>query len=208
MTYEYILRHDIDTPHSSTASIETRLSYIDWIEFASEFAEPGYSANKRGILFANWNECSRRVFVMLETYGYTLEWEDEWTTCEGCGNAFRTSGDSYGWTMYGSIDDDGCYCGDCIKNVPDGYLARLEDDATRAITIAGIDPAEHGYTKHNGTYEAGLYPGQDAQPAKILEALHAAGHTGVVFAIEGVGQFDVDFTVWIREVAAQNDEDE
>jgi hypothetical protein len=29
-----------------------------------------------------------------------------------------------------------------------------------------------------------------------------------VFAIEGVGQFDVDFTVWIREVAAQNDEDE
>lgn len=199
LSYEYILRNDCAEPSCSNDSRESRMCTIDWIDSADEYAEPGYTKDgEASILFGNWNKFSRRACDLLERAGYTLEWLDEWTTCEGCGNAFRTEGDSCHWRMYGMIDSDGCYCGDCIKSDPTAYLEKLEDDATRAITIAGINPADHGYTKHDAEYQNGWYPGQNDSPASILGDLHDAGHTGIVFEVTGVGQFDVHFTAWIR----------
>lgn len=202
MTFEYILLHDCDEPHCSTASAERRAVHIEWIAYASDYAEPGYTAGKAGVLTGNWNEFSQRAYDLLEKAGYSCEWEDEWTTCEECGKLFRTSGDSYGWTMYGSVDDNGCICGDCIKSDPTAYLETLEDNPRRAITIDGVDPTEHGYTKHNGTFETGWYPGQNDDPREILDALKAEGKTGILFAVAGVGQFDLHFTAWYKESEA------
>jgi hypothetical protein len=89
-------------------------SQIDSITICEAYAEPGYSEPQSGIIaFGNWNTVSkwneRRhefdtidkepaiVSEKLDSLGVSLEWSDEWTTCEGCGKAVRTTPESYSW---------------------------------------------------------------------------------------------------------------
>lgn len=81
-------------------------SEIENMGYASAYAESGYDTPKRGILFANWNRFPRGFDSVLERAGYAVEWSDEWTTCEDCGKAYRTSPDSYGWTPAGQYRED------------------------------------------------------------------------------------------------------
>ena len=83
---------------------------INNLGYAPDYAEPGYSGSEphpRGILFANWSVFPRGFDRTLERAGYAVEWSDEWTTCEDCQKAFRTSPDSYVW------EPAGLYCEDC-----------------------------------------------------------------------------------------------
>src|SRR5262245_37954667 len=81
-------------------------SEIDNLGYASGYAEPGYHDPDNGVLFANWNVFPRGFDRVLEQAGYAVEWSDEWSTCEDCGKAVRTSPNSYGWQRsYELIDD-------------------------------------------------------------------------------------------------------
>ncbi len=103
---------------------------MDW---AAEYAEPGYTAGKKGILFANWNNETRkgteeerkageywpvvdsfrsRAGDMFEKAGFECEWSDEWSTCE-CGKAFRYEGDHMGWRPSYIIHESGYTCREC-----------------------------------------------------------------------------------------------
>lgn len=82
---------------------------IDNLGYATEYAERGYVNPKKGILFANWNVFPKDFDRLLERAGYAVEWSDEWTTCEECNSAFRTSANSYDWEPSG----DGETCNDC-----------------------------------------------------------------------------------------------
>ncbi len=189
-------------------------------EYADEYAEPGYTKDSdKPILFANWNprrntriEGNRyvgddmtmpRLERIFAHYGYAIEWSDEWCTCDECGHAFRTTGDSYSWSMYGVIADGmGCVCGDCVKVDPTDYLESLENRPTACGTILGVDPEAHGYRKVNDddeSFENGFYGGQDADPRKIYHALRKAGAERVLFYLDGVGQFDLAFSVYVAE---------
>ncbi len=81
-------------------------SEVDNIGYATDYAEPGYDTPKRGILFANWNRLPKDFDRILERAGYAIEWSDEWTTCEDCNKAYRTSADSYVWESAGSYRED------------------------------------------------------------------------------------------------------
>ena len=96
-----------------------------------EYAEPGYSAPEKPgslILFGNWNHCAHfrtgkhyADLAVLLRRGHAMEWEDEWSTCNDCGKAFRTQSDSYGWkpSYWRWVDKDGDYakeiCAACAK---------------------------------------------------------------------------------------------
>lgn len=179
---------------------------------AAEYAEPGYKTDKPVIVFANWNELgkvegSRETdFTKARKHERALEslvecaWSDEWSTCDDCQRAVRTSGDSYGWTsFYRWQGDCAIVCLDCLaKDVP-AYLETLEDDSnTAAPDDSRFNPADHGYTLHDETYETGFHPGQDANPAKILKALHAMGKEKIIFRIAGKGQFDVTWEAYYK----------
>jgi hypothetical protein len=164
------------------------------VQFAAEYAEPGYTNPESGILFANWNQCSRRVQDLLETAGYSLEWEDEWTTCGECGRALQISPDSYSWLpSYVLVDECSIVCHDCAD--PESYLESIEDNPRKAVT-PDIDPTEYGYVLLDDSFENGFYPGQNDDPAKISKELHAKGYKHLLFKIDGKGQFDISFSVY------------
>jgi hypothetical protein len=162
--------------------------------FAAEYAELGYTNPRKGILFANWNYFSYDAMRLLERYGYECEWEDEWYTCDECGKAFRISPDPYGWQpSYFMPNDCEMFCIDCIDM--EEYLKGLENNPRRALNDH-IDPANYGYCKLEGDFEAGFHLHQDNNPREIFKRLNAAGHTRLLFNVDSVGQFDLTFSVW------------
>ena len=214
MTPEYILRKSLcRTPHCAgpyelrTVALkdwpdEARQAYqrtaesaIECISFAPAYAERGYSDSAKGVLFANWNYFSHKATDLLERAGYSIEWEDEWTTCAGCGKALRTNGDSYGWqpSYFNAVDSCEFYCLECadIESVLESY----EDKPTRAFNDH-IDPSKYGYHKLEGDFESGLHPGQNDNPSEIYSRLRASGHSRLLFSVDSVGQFDIRFSVW------------
>ncbi len=191
--------------------------YIETI--AEDYAEPGYTKDNEDfpILFANWNDPSTynketdkfettdtfmgRFVKLLERAGYTIEWSDEWCNCSDCNKAFRHSGDSYGWTMYGyTFNDCEPVCGDCILEDPSEYFNQLEGDNGKANTLHHLNPADHGYIKLNTEdYQSGMHGGQLDDPKVIGRNLSALGIERYLFDINSVGQFDMRFSVYVHE---------
>ena len=87
--------------------------HSEYVDYAFEYAEPGYSAGEKGILFADWNskgcwDKDKNEYVEVDTFmprlakvaehaGYEIEWSDEWGNCSDCQKAFRVNADSYLW---------------------------------------------------------------------------------------------------------------
>ena len=178
------------------------------------YVEPGYDAEI--VIVGNYNDVRGRYaeghpvldaapgqFARIaeriaDRAGFRLvtEWLDEWTTCDDCGRLVRTSGDCYEWTRsYWCSDDGGIQCCECTADDPSWYLEWLQGDSDRAETF-GTDLAKLGYVKVQDG-ENGLHDGQADSPSAIAEALRAQGTHDFVFKIDGVGQFDCNFSVWI-----------
>lgn len=174
------------------------------IVIANDYAERGYLRDGNGpILFANWNEYADdksppRLCDLFEKIGCSIEWSDEWRICDDCGNAFRISGDSYCWLKYGTWDENGCQCGDCILEYPSDYLEGLEGKAQSCETI-GVDLGSEGYVRLNPeSFESGLFGGQCDDPGTIADSLRELGIDRFLFQLDSVGQFDSRFSVWVH----------
>lgn len=179
----------------------------------SAYAEPGYIDPDSGlIVFGNWNpKCGfsvpkdvqhkdpvSKLSRILEKCGAELEWSDEWSTCGDCGKAIRTSPDCYQWTPYYRIlNDCELVCLDCLDAAD--YLESIEDDSRHCAPPQDkFNPELHGYVKHNGTFENGFHPGQNDNPAKILEAMHANGMHHVIFRQSEQSQFYIKFEAYYK----------
>lgn len=183
---------------------------VDEIQLAEGYSEPGYSGDK--IALANWNNVSvynsetksfevkddtmPRLANILEKMGYTLEWSDEWITCDCCGKIVRCQADSYSWTASYEINDDGVTCHECLE--PEEYLRNLEGDHERANTIERINPEDYGYVLQSRRYESGWYPGQTDDPKAIAKHLRDKGHERFLFQVDSARQFDVHFSLYIH----------
>jgi hypothetical protein len=175
--------------------LRSALSAIDNLQYAQDYAEPGYQTPKKGILFANWNIFPRGLDDVLGRYGYDIQWEDEWSTCGGCGKAVRSQPDSYHWQpSYAILHECELYCVECLQDDPEEHLRGLEDKPDTCNTLASINPEDYGYIKANAhAYETGFHPGQDDKPRKVYDALVSAGHRRILFSIDEQSQF---YTKW------------
>ena len=197
MTPEYILSKSLCRPaHCGDYTPETRLSEIENMQYASEYAEPGYTNPAKGILFANWNLFPRGVDSLLESYGYEIHWSDEWATCDDCGRAVRTSADCYAWSPSYICGDGGITCTDCLVGDAGSYLESLENNPRTALSIQAIDPGEYGYVLISGRYEAGFHAGMTDDPEKVYTELVVGGCRRVLFKIDERSQFYIRFSVW------------
>lgn len=205
----------IECGKASTTN-RTALSYLDSIQLhTSGYAESGYSDPPSGVIATgNWNSVTKwneaehsldtvdetlpRVAKILEQIGVELEWCDEWITCEECYKLVRTNPDSYGWTRSYWQDDYMILCCDCVKADPSAYLESLEGNPRSADTI-GIDLEENGYICLQSDFENGFHAGQDADPKVIAKSLKEIGIKRFIFTIDSVGQFDMEFSVWIAK---------
>jgi hypothetical protein len=188
-----------ERPKTALTGWNGRELAFDDVNWATGYAEPGYTDPKKAVLFANWNHVSQRVLDLLERAGYACEWEDEWSTCSECGKAVRTSPDSHGWQQsFWMPEDSGeLFCVECID--PEEYLESLHNKTRRCATIHDIDPAEHGYVQLKEGFENGFHPGQNDDPKAIYKGLREAGEKrALIFVLDSTGQFDISLSVWAK----------
>ena len=161
--------------------------------------EPGY--DDKPVIMANWNNIPSKIFDILEDNDYACEWSDEWIICDGCNKAFRTSPDSYSWSMYGDMFDGYALCGDCIEY--DEYYENKENNPRIAITnsILRSHPlTDYGYTQIESDYKNGLHQGMNDDPVKILAKLLENNPAGrYIFVIDENSQFYITFSVYIKQ---------
>lgn len=211
MTPQFILRASLCRPPHCASKTDWKRhaeSEIENLGWANAYAEPGYDNPRKAILFANWNYFPRDISDTLERAGYAIEWSDEWTTCGDCGNAVRTSPDSYGYQpSYVILNDCEIVCHTCLldndSTVRD-YLESLENHSKRALNLTSLDPGKYGYREVENGFENGLHPGQNDDPKQITAKLRAQGVTSpLLFKIDGTGQFDIEFSVWTRDLESE-----
>jgi hypothetical protein len=209
---------DIAKAYAEQRGAKVALSRMEDIQWAPEYAEPGYSTDKWCILFGNWNKLDRwnpetkthdlilpdseiwtRTIRLLEKKA-ELEWGDEWSTCSECSRAVRTQADSYCWQPSYWMGDGELLCLECAAKNPEDVLLSFEDAPNKGLSPSlGIDPAAHGYWLAQDEFENGWYGGQDADPKAIAKTLHAKGIDRFLFRIDSVGQFDLRFSLFLHE---------
>ena len=165
------------------------------IETYSGCVEPGY--DDKPVALGNWNNIPEKVSKALEFMGYEIEWEDEWTSCGGCGKLVRTSPNSYGWSQYFAIlNDCELICGDCLKQDPSEYLESIENNPKQCVTIE-FDLEAAGYTKWEDGFENGLHENMNDNPTEILKDLLVRYPKGkFIFNLDEPSQFYIGFSVW------------
>jgi len=169
-----------------------------YLDISHDYAEPGYSKDNEDepIFLANWNEFPDKLSDCLENSG-NIEWSDEWTSCYDCQKIFRISGDSYSWTQYGSCDDDGYTCGDCIKEYPDEYLNDLINNPNKCDLI-GLNLENCGFEEIDKEYESGWYNTCD-NPKEIMDkALQEFPEYEFIFGNISAEQFRTNFNLYRR----------
>lgn len=148
-------------------------------------------------------DTAKRVGDMLERLGFELEWSDMTSTCDDCGKLIRTEPDCYSWTPSYVIGDGCITCDGCLD--PEDHLESLEGNPDRSNTIKSIDPAKYGYFLFQNNLVSGLHQGQDASPQKVGAALEKRGVTRYLFQLDGLGQFDAKWSVWVHESERDDD---
>lgn len=136
-----------------------------------------------------------------------IVYSDEYTTCSDCGKVIRTSPDSYGWQPDFYVGDGFIACGECFRGQSDyqeHYLQERINNPKNAVNglITEENLEEIGFVRLNKeSFENGLHRGQTDNPEAIYDEL-SDKYNEIVFFINGVGQFDVHFDVYVRgEVA-------
>jgi len=190
---------------------ETCRGYRDVGIHTKGYVESGYTDPESGIVATgNWNpgdwnapkeeremQTMPRLAEALGKLGVNLEWEDEWTVCSTCDGLVRIGADSYDWKQNYYNSDDGPKCADCVRKNPTEYLAGLEGNSDNACTF-DLDLAGLGYRQVKEEFCHGLYGGQDSDPKAIGVALRTIGVSRYLFFVNSVGQFDMNFSLWIH----------
>ena len=202
MTPQFIMRASLcREPHCARGDWRREArAIVENLNYAAEYAEPGYEDPRKGILFANWNYFPSELEGILERYGFAIEWDDEWSTCDGCDKAVRTSPDSYGWQPSSLVTEGAILCRDCLFAED---IETLENQPRRALNVYGLNPAAYGYTKLEGDFESGWYPGQNDNPETIFTRLSPT-HPRLLFVIDTTGQFDIGFSIWEKLPEAED----
>lgn len=212
MTPQYILRKSLCRAPSCNGPYELRnVPFAEWpattraaairsaeneienMQSATQWAEgTGNDQPRKAILIANWNHLPRGIDSLLESYGYSIEWNDTVTECDGCYKLLQTTADSCFWQPAYITTGDGCYCIECLTAED---IESLENDPDRAVNIAGIDLTAYGYVEIQCGFESGWHPGQNDDPKAIYEALKGQ-HPRLLFQVSDQSQFYIGFCVW------------
>ena len=212
-TTKECVRDEIRESHLSQVCRIAMEGSLD-IQWAERYGEPGYTDPESGvILFADWNtiRCDpitpenrhreqnvvARIGKLAEKLGAEIEWSDEWYTCE-CGSAIRTEPDSYSWKPSYIMGDGEITCKTCLLDDPADYVdSFLLDNAEKADTF-DVDLSALGF-RHIEKGENGFHPGQNDTPEDMVKAGVPDDHQ-FAFQIDGTGQFDVSFSLWVRRI--------
>jgi hypothetical protein len=176
-------------------------------DFYTGCSEPGY--DDMPMICADWNNVSDKFYNWLGKYFngiYALEWSDEWVPCE-CGKSVRQSPSSHIWqAAYLWVSDCEIACPECYENAQDEIISYYLGNDAHAVNSAFIPCLEksgfHCFEKDDycQRFETGFHPGQNDNPRDVANLIKTEmpDHE-YIFAIRSTGQFDVQWSVFIRK---------
>ncbi len=172
--------------------------------------------NGKPLIIANWNEIDDRHTDKIEEacdkHDVGFGWIDEWTQCDNCEQAIRTSPTSYDWGpnfiqvgYYESGDGLSFICRDCIEDEMDyeqveEFIQEYNGDHEYAFPswMEKFLP-QYGFSSYGKNYETGMHPHQTDSPEKVAEEIRKKyPNADFVFVVTAEGQFDVSWSVYIR----------
>jgi hypothetical protein len=177
---------------------------------------PGSGDSDAIVFSANWNtetqynsETGETILIdnSMARLGELLEklpkvdlpWSDTTSHCDGCMKAISSNPTHWGWTPAYAVLDGSIMCQGCLQEDPVELFEFILRNADTALSPSlNINPSEHGYTQLPINYESGMYPYQNDDPGTVGTNLQQIGIERYFFAIEGTGQFDVDWVVWLE----------
>ena len=169
------------------------------IQQIDRYGERGYSTDKQGILFANWNNIPKHVQRALKS-DYELEWSDEWYLDYESNSCYRTKPDSYHWKPSVIFINGEAVTIDNVKDDPESYLANLTNDPSTCDIFDLLTKdtcSKYGYELKQDDLESGFYPQSTDDPKKILAELLKNDPNGeFVFGIIKNEQFRTNFAVF------------
>jgi hypothetical protein len=142
---------------------------------------------------------SDRLYDIAERKGFLFYHEDEVVSDEE-GNTHVSEPDGWGFIPTFHVIECTVWGKNEVIDDPEPYADEIINNSDFACLWSEVDFSSLGFTKTDEHFENGWHDGQTDEPSKILEALQARGYD-VIFSIDGVGQFDVSFSTWIREEA-------
>ena len=166
------------------------------------------------ILVTDWN---KKKFKSLDNWlsgqyhkgvQVLTGFDDQYTHCSGCNGLICTTPMYYGDTgRYQYIECD-ILCKNCILEDPEEIIENCLNDSNKAIPDYLTD-----YIKDQGfvcfsnddnycpIYETGFHIGQNDNPKDIEKKIKELKHNyDYLFMINSVGQFDVQWSVFIKRV--------
>lgn len=184
--------------------------FANWNSFGWDYRQQAEwrKANPTGMMPDRWP----RIVKALEER-YELEWSDEWLVIDD--KAYRSRHDSYGWQpSFVWWDGDLVSVDELVESGFDDWLDQeIVDQPDRAINVhRDLRPTlrEHGWSQVPDTdtwFENGWHPGQDDNPEALMAEWKAQHpHDRVLFYINGVGQFDLRFTMWSKPEEVNDDD--
>ena len=142
-----------------------------------------------------WN----RLYSIMEKKGMQLRFYDE-TISDDNGKVHEIHPGYHGQVKtFKIMDDSSIWSQDEAQENPESYLeALLQCD--EAVDSWEIDFAPFGFVKFDYQAESGFHHGQTDTPESVKKMVQEKfpDCEEFVFSIEGVGQFDVHFSVWYR----------
>jgi len=173
------------------------------------------------MFLADWNKLmdEKNTIDKLEKacdkYEVRLEFDDEWEECFNCSQAIRTSPTSWDWKpqylkvgYYEPGDFLAKICKDCIQERYELSMQDLEEfvqeysdnpDIALPDWMTGV-VKELGYKCTNEEYETGFHSGQNDSPYEVSKEMRENHpEKNYVFVITAKGQFDINWTVYIKE---------
>ena len=157
------------------------------------------------LITADWNDLEQDKFDqlehILEKFDVRLDWIDEWDSCAECGLGVRISPTSYHWQPEYIKDEYGHrICRECFEKHPETFIEFYKENADAAFYSWAVPTLEKlGYEEQDREYETGFHYGQNDDPNSVRKDLIEAGIYDFVFVVKSTGQFDVNWSVFIRE---------
>lgn len=168
------------------------------------FEHDGYCTDKV-VFVADWNikelEWVESIISSYESfYQVCTAFDDEIIICQNCGKACYAIPGYYGdplsfiWAC-----EDCLLCRDCF--IEEDNLDYFVDNASIALPEwAKPMLTDNNFSLLQCDYESGFHNGQDDDPKEILiKAQNAFPKKEFIFIIDGSGQFDINFSIYMRE---------
>lgn len=194
-------------------------------EYCGSYGEPGYQDDKTiaVVLGDYWirkgsrlhkrmskaglgslgKEAYPHMFDALAEAGVQFEWYDEWLICYDTDKAYRTTGDSWGWSP--STANSEAFDLLTPDDEPATWLEYAMNDYRTCVTPRQCEQLPtwleaNGWTRQpeDGDYESGWFSGQNADPEAIYKALSEQGND-VVFVLTENSQFYSKFVAYYKE---------